>query len=101
MGENDFAPVPTALYGFVLLMAALAYPILQRAIIRSQGAGSLVRRALGRDLKGRLSPLGYGVAIACAFIQPWVSCALYALVALLWLIPDRRIERVLAAAQEA
>jgi uncharacterized membrane protein len=97
MGENHFAAMPTALYGMVLLMAAVAYWILQQAIIARHGRESLLARAVGRDLKGKLSPLFYVIAIAAAFFAPWVSQALFVLVAALWLVPDRRIERVLAA----
>lgn len=97
MGENDFAPVPTAAYGAMLLMGALAYWILQRTIIASQGADSPLARAVGRDAKGKLSPVVYLVAIPLAFVRPWLAGALYVAVALLWLVPDRRIERVLAA----
>jgi uncharacterized membrane protein len=95
MGENHFAATPTAAYGVVLLMAAIAYYILQQAIIASQGPDSLVRRAVGGDLKGRLSPIAYVIAIPMAFVSQWVSLALYVIVALAWLVPDRRIEHVL------
>lgn len=95
MGENHFTPMPTATYGAVLLMAALAYDILQRAIIARHGPDSLLARAIGRDWKGKLSPAVYLIAIPVALVSPWISSALYVLVALLWLIPDRRIERVL------
>jgi uncharacterized membrane protein len=95
MGENDFAPAPTALYGAVLLMAAIAYYILQRVVIASQGEHSLLAKAVGRDLKGKVSPLLYAAAIPLAFWNPWLSNGLYIAVALIWLIPDRRIERVL------
>lgn len=97
MGENQFAPVPTALYGAILLLAAVAWWILQWRIIASQGKDSLLRAAIGRDWKGKLSPLLYLIAIAMAVYVRWASLALYALVALLWLIPDRRIERALAS----
>jgi uncharacterized membrane protein len=97
MGGNGFAPAPTALYGAVLLMAAIAYFLLQRAIIASQGEGSLLARAVGRDLKGKLSPVAYAVAIPAAFFAPMIAEGLYVLVALVWLIPDRRIERALSA----
>ena len=97
MGENHFAPVPTAAYGVILLMAAVAYWILQRTIIRSQGADSVLARAVGGDIKGNMSPLLYMVAIPAAFVRPWISGALYIAVALIWLLPDQRIERVLAA----
>lgn len=96
MGENHLAPTPTAVYGFVLLMAAIAYYILQRAIIAQQGAQSLLAAAIGNDLKGKLSPLCYFAAIPLAFVSPWISNGLFIFVALMWLIPDRRIERVLA-----
>jgi uncharacterized membrane protein len=92
MGENHFAPLPTAVYGGVMLAAAVAYYILQRMIIAEQGPHSKLRAAVGRDLKGKLSPLIYVAAIALAFVNQWVSDALYVLVALMWLIPDRRIE---------
>ncbi len=94
MGENHFAPVPTALYGVILLMASLAYWTLQRAIIAAQGEHSLLARAIGRDLKGKASPLLYLAAIPAAFLSPWISQLLYVAVALMWLIPDRRIENV-------
>ena len=96
MGENRFAPVPTALYGGVLLMAALAYWLLQRIIIARQGPGSLLAAAVGRDLKGKASPILYALAIPSALLSPWIAGSLYVLVALMWLVPDRRIERVLA-----
>ncbi len=95
MGENHFAAAPTALYGIVLLMAAMAYWVLQRCIIADQGERSLLAEAIGRDLKGKLSPLLYAAAIPLAFFDPRLSQALYALVALIWLIPDRRIVRAL------
>jgi len=96
MGENHFAVMPTALYGVILLMAAVAYWILQQAIIARHGRESLLAKAVGRDLKGKLSPVLYVIAIFAAFFVPWVAGALYVLVAALWLVPDRRIERVLA-----
>ena len=96
MGENHFAPVPSALYGLVLLMAAIAYWLLQRSIMRSQGQNSLLARAIGKDLKGKLSPIFYLLAIPSAFVSPWISELLYVLVALMWLVPDHRIEKVLA-----
>jgi uncharacterized membrane protein len=95
MGENHFAPLPTALYGVVLLMAAVAYLILQRFIIAADGKGSALGRAVGRDWKGKASWMAYVVAIGASLRWPWLAQALYVLVALLWLIPDRRIERVL------
>ena len=95
MGENHLTPTPTAVYGFVLLMAAIAYYILQRAIIASQGANSLLATAIGKDWKGKLSPALYLAAIPLAFVSVWISSGLYVFVALIWLVPDRRIERVL------
>jgi uncharacterized membrane protein len=96
MGENHFAAAPSAFYGVVLLMAAMAYWILQQLIIESQGRDSLLKKAIGGDWKGKLSPVLYAVAILMAFWSHWVSQAIYVLVALFWLIPDRRIERVLS-----
>jgi len=95
MGENHLAPTPTAVYGFVLLMAAIAYYILQRTIIASQGRDSLLAAAIGKDWKGKLSPVLYLIAIPLAFVSVWISISLYVFVALMWLVPDRRIERVL------
>lgn len=95
MGENHFAPAPLALYGIVLLMAAIAYWILQRTIITSQGVDSLLAKAVGRDIKGKLSPLLYSIAILMSFVEPWVSGGIYVFVALMWLVPDRRIENIL------
>jgi uncharacterized membrane protein len=95
MGENHFAPVPSAVYGVVLLMAALAYLILQRAIIAADGSESVLRRAIGGDWKGNLSPGLYVVAIASTFWSKWIAQAIYVFVALIWLIPDRRIEHEL------
>ena len=96
MGENHFAPFPTALYGVVLLMAALAYFILQVIIIRAHGAESVLKRALGRDWKGKVSPVLYTAAIVLAFFNQWLAGAIYATVALIWLAPDLRIEKNLA-----
>jgi uncharacterized membrane protein len=95
MGENHFGSAPSAVYGVVLLMAAIAYWILQQLIIASQGADSLLKKAVGGDWKGKLSPVVYAVAIPLAFWSQWVSIGLYVFVALIWLVPDRRIERVL------
>ncbi|HET7553705.1 MAG TPA: TMEM175 family protein [Gemmatimonadaceae bacterium] len=95
MGENHFTSTPLALYGFVLLMAGIAYLVLQRAIIARQGKDSMLARAVGRDLKGKLSPVFYLLAIAVSFIRPWIAGALYVFVALMWLVPDRRIERTI------
>lgn len=100
MGENHFAPVPTSLYGVVLLMAALAYWILQRSILKEQGPSSILASAIGRDLKGKLSPVLYAVAIPAAFLRPWISGMLYVAVALMWLVPDRRIEQALASERD-
>jgi uncharacterized membrane protein len=96
VGKNPRAPVPTAVYGFVLLMAGIAYYILQSAIIAQQGEKSLLAKAIGRDIKGKISPICYTAAIPLAFVNPWISNGLYIFVALMWLIPDRRIERTLA-----
>ncbi len=95
MGENHLAPTPTALYGVVLFMAAIAYYLLQRAIIAREGADSLLARAIGGDWKGKLSPVIYLSAVPLAFVSPWISNALYVAVALIWFIPDPRIERAL------
>jgi uncharacterized membrane protein len=95
MGENHFAAVPTALYGVVLLMAAIAYYVLQQAIIRAQGPESMLKKAVGRDWKGKLSPVLYVIAIIASLVSPWIAQAIFVTVALMWLIPDRRIENVL------
>jgi uncharacterized membrane protein len=95
MGENFLAPLPTAVYGVTLLLPAIAYYLLQRAIVHQQGQHSVLASALGRDLKGKISPLLYAAAIVLAFVEPWLSIALYGLVAVLWLVPDQRIERTL------
>jgi uncharacterized membrane protein len=95
MGENHFATLPAAVYGFVLLMAAIAYWILQQRIIASQGEDSILKKAIGSDWKGKLSPLLYVSGIVLAFWSQWLAVALYVLVALMWLVPDRRIERVI------
>jgi uncharacterized membrane protein len=95
MGENDFAAMPSAVYGIVLLMAALAWRPLQAQIIRTQGSQSLLKRALGADLKGRLSPLMYLAGIGASFIRPGLALVFYVGVALVWLVPDTRIERAL------
>jgi uncharacterized membrane protein len=93
ISETHFAPAPTARYGVSLLMPAIAYVLLQRAIIHRQGRDGALARAVGRDVKGKISAIMYVVGIACAFLLPWVSYALYVAVALTWLVPDRRIER--------
>jgi uncharacterized membrane protein len=95
MGESHWASLPTAGYGAVLFMAAVAYWILQQTIIHQQGHESILRRAVGRDLKGKLSPGLYAAGIAVAFWRPVISAVIYVAVALMWLVPDRRIERVL------
>jgi uncharacterized membrane protein len=95
MGENHLAPMPTAAYGVVLLMAAIAYYVLQQTIIANQGPDSLLKSAVGRDWKGKLSPLCYVAAIGLAFVSPWIASAIYTFVAMIWLVPDRRIERVM------
>ncbi|MFO1196224.1 MAG: TMEM175 family protein [Burkholderiaceae bacterium] len=99
MGENHFGQLPTALYGVVLLMSAIAYWLLARALIAAEGADSVLGRAIGRDAKGTLSLFVYAAAIPLAFVNPWLSQACYVIVALTWLVPDRRIERALAAAE--
>jgi len=95
MGENEFAPIPSAAYGIVLLMAGLAYWLLQRAIIVHDGPESVLRRAVGSDWKGNLSPVLYALAIVTTFWSRWIAQGIYVLVALMWLIPDRRIEHAL------
>lgn len=95
MGENHFAAVPTALYGVVLLMAAIAYFILQKTILAEHGKNSVLAKAIGKDIKGKISPILYIAGILLAFVSEWASCGLYALVALMWLMPDRRIEKAL------
>jgi TMEM175 potassium channel family protein len=95
MGENFLAPLPTAIYGAILLMPAIAYSLLQKAIVHQQGKHSVLASALGRDFKGKVSVLLYAAAVALAFVDAWLSIAIYALVAVMWLIPDRRIEKVL------
>jgi len=94
MGENHFASLPTAAYGAVLLCAAISYYILQTTIIRAQGPHSALAKAVGNDLKGKISPVLYAAAIPLAFVNELIADALYVLVALIWLIPDRRIERM-------
>jgi uncharacterized membrane protein len=96
-GENHFAPVPMAAYGVVLFLAAVAYLVLQRVIIVSQGPESALATAVGGDMKGKLSALGYAIAIPLAFVRPWIAGTLYVAAAIMWLTPDRRIERIVAA----
>jgi uncharacterized membrane protein len=97
MGENHFAPVPMAAYGVVLFLAAVAYLVLQRVIIVSQGPESALAAAVGGDMKGKLSALVYAIAIPLAFVRPWIAGTLYVAAAIMWLTPDRRIERIVAA----
>ena len=99
MGENHFAKVPAAAYGIVLLGAALAYYALQTAIVRKQGADSTLATAIGRDLKGKASPVLYVAGIALAFVNRWLAIAMYVVVALIWLIPDPRLERTIATVE--
>ena len=94
MGENHFSAAPTALYGIVVFMASLAYTILQKTIIASQGKNSILAKAVGQDIKGKISPVLYLTAIVSCFYMHWIAWLMYVLVALLWLIPDRRIEKV-------
>jgi uncharacterized membrane protein len=96
MGENHFAAAPVALYGLVLLLAAIAYRILPQLIITSQGHDSILKKAIGSDWKGKLSLVVYAIAIPMAFVSRWLSRALYLFIALLWLIPDQRIEKALS-----
>jgi uncharacterized membrane protein len=95
LGENHLAPAPSALYGAVLLMAALAYRLLQHVIITVQGPDSLLKKAVGTDWKGTVSPIVYLIGTAAAFRSPWIAQSLYALVAVLWVVPDQRIESAL------
>jgi uncharacterized membrane protein len=95
MGENNFANLPTATYGLSLLMPAAAYYILQLAILRTEGKDSVLAKAIGRDWKGKVSPVLYIFGIGLSFARSWMACALYAIVALMWLIPDRRIEKAI------
>ena len=100
MGENHFAPLPTALYGAVLLLAGIAYYILEQVIIRNQDIDSRLAAAVGSDTKGRISIVMYALAIPLAFMNQWISDAIFALVALVWLIPDSRIESLFYGAAE-
>jgi uncharacterized membrane protein len=99
MSENRFPPIPTAVYGIVLLCAAIAYYILQRMLLRAEGAHSVLRVALGSDLKGKVSPLLYCIGIGLSFADRWLAIAVYVGVALMWLVPDRRVERHVSTAQ--
>ena len=96
MGENHFAKWPVVVYGIVLLLAGLSYTLLARAIIAAEGRASLLATAVGKDWKGKVSLIAYAAAILLAFLQPWISCALYVAVAALWFLPDRRIEKTIA-----
>ena len=100
MGENGLAAIPTAVYGFVLLMAAVAYVVLERAIIAREGRDSLLAQAVGREWKGKLSLVLYFAAIPLAFVSPWIAAGLYVFAAFLWLVPDPRIERKLENRKE-
>ena len=101
MGENHFATIPVAVYGIVLLAAGLAYFALQTAIIRTQGANSTLAMAVGSDRKGKASPVLYAAAVGLAFLDRWLAVAIYVIVALLWLVPDRRVERTVMALRGA
>ena len=97
MSEHHFPPTPTAVYGIVLLAAAIAYLILQITLLRAEGEQSRLRAAIGSDLKGKISPFLYCLGIGLAFVNRWISLAMYVVVALIWLVPDRRVERHLTA----
>jgi len=92
MGENNFKTMPMALYGIVLLMAAIAYYILQGRIIKTHGPGSVLAKAIGNDIKGKISPILYTLAIASCWVSQWIAVFIYVLVTFIWLIPDKRIE---------
>jgi uncharacterized membrane protein len=96
--ENHYAALPVAMYGVVLLMCGVSYYMLERVLIAHQSKDSALALAMGKDIKGVLSVVIYAVAIAMALVNPWISCALYVCVALMWFIPDRRVERALPAA---
>jgi Predicted integral membrane protein len=100
MGENHFASVPVLFYGINLLMAAIAYYILQTQILRKQGKNSILAKAIGKDIKGKISPILYLIAIFFSFFNQWVSGGIYVLVALIWLVPDKRIERIINHLEE-
>jgi uncharacterized membrane protein len=95
MGENHFSALPAAIYGVVLLMAGVAYWILARAIIATDGRDAILAKAIGRDRKGNLSIVLYAVAIPLAFVASWLAISIYVLVALMWVIPDKRIEKMM------
>ena len=96
MGENSFATLPVAFYGVLMLLSAIAYYILARSLVALEGPDSILAIALGKDIKGKISPIIFAIAIPLAFVAAWIACALYVLVVLMWLIPDRRIEKTLA-----
>ncbi|MFE5322345.1 TMEM175 family protein [Paenibacillus sp. NPDC056579] len=95
MGESNFASTPTALYGIVLLLAAIAYRLLQKAILKQHPSDSAIVAAMGKDIKGKASPLLYLLAVVAAYISPWVACFFFVLMAVIWFMPDKRIESVL------
>jgi uncharacterized membrane protein len=97
MSEHDFPPVPTAVYGIVLLAAAIAYYVLQGTLLRGEGPDSLLAQAIGRDFKGKASPWMYCLGIGLSFVRPWLGVVVYVVVALMWLVPDRRVERRMSA----
>jgi uncharacterized membrane protein len=99
VGENHFAEIPVVVYGIVLLAAGLAYFALQESIIRKQGRNSALAAALGRDMKGKASPVVYAAGIAFSFVDRWIGLGLYVVVALMWLVPDRRVERTVTATE--
>jgi TMEM175 potassium channel family protein len=101
MGENNFGRIPTATYGLALLMPAMAYFLLQRAIIRHHGSDSVLAHAIGRDFKGKASPILYAIGIVTALFAPWIAGGIYVLVALMWVIPDQRIERAILKRERA
>src|ERR1700758_1349948 len=93
MGENDYAPLPVAVYGVMLLSAGIAYSILSNSLIAHHGKNSVLAKSIGKDWKGKVSLLVYALAIPLALVRPWMACACYTLVAVMWLVPDRRIEK--------
>lgn len=96
MGENSFATLPVAFYGVLMLFSAIAYYILARSLVALEGPDSILAIALGKDIKGKISPIIFAIAIPLAFVAAWIACVLYVVVVLMWLIPDRRIEKTLA-----
>jgi uncharacterized membrane protein len=100
IGENHFAKIPMALYGFILLMAGVAYYILQNIIVKSQGKNSLLKKAIGKDFKGNASPVFYIIGIFFSFFNEWIAGGIYILVALMWLVPDKRIEKVISNSED-